>query len=828
MTINLGMVRPGSTIYIPFDTFAGSTGASITMSDLAVGDIKIYKNGSVTERASTTGFTLLDTDGIDFDSLTGIHGVSIDLSSDATSGFYTAGGRYFVAISTITVDSQTVSFVAATFQIGYPDALINTTIATLSTQTSFTLTAGPAEASALIGCPVVIHDIASAVQLAYGIITAYAVTTKTVTLLTAPTFTVAAGDNISVFMPANSRWIGAALPANATIGTVSTLTGHTPQAGDSFTRIGPTGSGLTSLAQAAVATEARLAELDAANLPTDVAAVKTDTAAILTDTGTTLDNHLTDIKGTGFVADTHSLTNIEGYADLIDDATSGLAKIATDVAATLVDTNSLNDTKIPDTISLANIKTQADTALTDYDPPTRAELTTDTNSVLAILQGLVLVNGTIGSTGNDTTHLHLDGLTYGDDEINDHLLVIYDNSNSEYHARWISDWADTGDLATVATLPFTPEDAVDTYWLLPVRQDVSGGSGLDAAGVRAAVGLAAANLDTQLGTIDANVDLALADTNELQTDWADAGRLDTILDNRASQATADAIETDTQNIQTRLPAALVGGAMDSDVSNMQAGTITAAAIATDAVDADALAADAVTEIQSGLATVANQTAIEGKIDVVDANVDTLLTRITATLFSGITSIAGWLRLLARKDAAATTDWATELTEINVDGGSGAGGFVATTDSQEGIRDNTAWNTATGFSTHTAANVRTEMDANSTQLAAIVADTNELQTDWVNGGRLDLLIDAILADTGTDGVAVSTTVQQAIADEILKRGISNVEDTADATSIAALVLAAFESAISGMTWTIYKTDHSTTFATKTVTTDATADPIVEVD
>ena len=67
-------------------------------------------------------------------------------------------------------------------------------------------------------------------------------------------------------------------------------------------------------------------------------------SAILTDTGTTLDDHLTDIKGTGFVKDTHSLVDIEAYADLIDDGTSGLAKIATDVAAILVDTASLNDT----------------------------------------------------------------------------------------------------------------------------------------------------------------------------------------------------------------------------------------------------------------------------------------------------------------------------------------------------------------------------------------------------------------------------------------------------------------------------------------------------
>jgi len=103
--------------------------------------------------------------------------------------------------------------------------------------------------------------------------------------------------------------------------------------------------GTDSAALASVCTEARLAELDAANLPADV-------DAILVDTGTTLEAHMTDIKGTAFVKDTHSLINIEGYVDLIDDGTSGLAKIATDVAAALVDTNSLNDTKIPQTLNL--------------------------------------------------------------------------------------------------------------------------------------------------------------------------------------------------------------------------------------------------------------------------------------------------------------------------------------------------------------------------------------------------------------------------------------------------------------------------------------------
>lgn len=202
--INLGMVRPGSTIVIPFSTFAGATGASITISGFAVTDIELYKGTSTVERTSDTGYTLLDTDGIDFDGMTGLHGFSIDLSSNADAGFYVAGARYWIAVSAITVDSQTVRFVAAVFEIGYPEAIINTNIATLASQTSFTLTNGPAEDDALNGCWVIIHDIASAVQLGLAFVLDYTGSTKTVTLSAGTTFTAAAGDNISVIRPALS------------------------------------------------------------------------------------------------------------------------------------------------------------------------------------------------------------------------------------------------------------------------------------------------------------------------------------------------------------------------------------------------------------------------------------------------------------------------------------------------------------------------------------------------------------------------------------------------------------------------------------------------
>ena len=125
-------VPAGDVLPIFFDTFDGGTGASITMTGLAVTDIEIYKDGSTTQRASDAGYTLLDTDGIDFDGLTGIHGFSIDTGDNTDTGFYTVGSWFHVVVSAVTVDAQTVSFVAAAFRImaaegvaGVPD--VNTT-----------------------------------------------------------------------------------------------------------------------------------------------------------------------------------------------------------------------------------------------------------------------------------------------------------------------------------------------------------------------------------------------------------------------------------------------------------------------------------------------------------------------------------------------------------------------------------------------------------------------------------------------------------------------------------------------------------------------------
>lgn len=114
--LHLGGVPASSTLYIPFETVDG-TGAGVTISGFAVGDIKIYKNGSTTERASTSGFALLDTDGIDFDGVTGLHGFSIDLSDNSDAGFYSVGAQYWVVLNTITLSGVAITPLTATFRI---------------------------------------------------------------------------------------------------------------------------------------------------------------------------------------------------------------------------------------------------------------------------------------------------------------------------------------------------------------------------------------------------------------------------------------------------------------------------------------------------------------------------------------------------------------------------------------------------------------------------------------------------------------------------------------------------------------------------------------
>ena len=214
---------------------------------------------------------------------------------------------------------------------------------------------------------------------------------------------------------------------------------------------------------------------DLANGTDGLGAIKADTAAILIDTGTTLDDHLTDIKGTSFVKDTHSLIDIETYVDILDDATSGNVKIAADAAAILVDT------------------------------------ATTLQGELDAIQAAVITNAAGVDIAADIIALK----------------------------------------AETATI------LVDTATTLQGELDA----------IQAAVITNAAGVD-----IAADIIALKAETATILVDTA-----------TTLQGELDGIQADTEDIQTRLPAALVGGRMDANM-----GAISTSAAAADNLEASAL------------------------------------------------------------------------------------------------------------------------------------------------------------------------------------------------------------------------------------------------
>jgi hypothetical protein len=114
----LTAASPGDTLYIPL-AFYNDSGASIGIgATLTAADIEVFKNGSVTQRATDSGYAVLGDTG-NFDNRIGFKGISISLFNTADdASFYAAGSTYWVAVDNVTVDGRTVRFFPAVFEIG--------------------------------------------------------------------------------------------------------------------------------------------------------------------------------------------------------------------------------------------------------------------------------------------------------------------------------------------------------------------------------------------------------------------------------------------------------------------------------------------------------------------------------------------------------------------------------------------------------------------------------------------------------------------------------------------------------------------------------------
>ena len=87
--------------------------------------------------------------------------------------------------------------------------------------------------------------------------------------------------------------------------------------------------------------------------------------------------------------------------------------------------------------------------------------------------------------------------------------------------------------------------------------------------------------------------------------------------------------------------------------------------------------------------------------------------------------------------------------------------------------------------------------------------------------------AVIATGAIDADAIATDAAQKIADTVLGRSVSNIDNTAATHSLYELIQAILEGNTSTGSWVIKKTDGTTTFNTRTLATDPDAVPIVGV-
>lgn len=215
------------------------------------------------------------------------------------------------------------------------------------------------------------------------------------------------------------------------------------------------------------------------------------------------------------------------------------------------------------------------------------------------------------------------------------------------------------------------------------------------------------------------------------------------------------------------------------------GAVTAAAIATDAIDSDALAASAINEIQSGLATVANQTTIN----------DNVLTAI-----SGISGVQSDTNDIQARLPAALIGGLMPSDAVAISG-----------------------------STVAADNV----EANITNLDAAVS-SRLASASYTTPPSAVTIAAAVWASADRQLTAISTTLRNQIADNVIRRTFANAAASADGDTkterslLGAIARLVNRSAIVGATLTVYEADDTTALFTQTLTTDAAADPVVEAD
>jgi hypothetical protein len=323
---------------------------------------------------------------------------------------------------------------------------------------------------------------------------------------------------------------------------------------------------------------------------------------------------------------------------------------------------------------------------------------------------------------------------------------------------------------------------------------------------------AGASVSADVAAIKAETATIVADTGELQTDWANGGRLDLLLDTAAAGGAAASygiVHEGTAQSATGTTLVLASGAAFADDELIGAtilitgGTgVGQARTITDYVGAtDTATVDTWTTTPSGTITYkvfgtppASATAVPAvnlvqvggsttDVSALATNVAAILVDTGTTLPATLDTIDNFLDTEIAAILADTnelqTDWANGgRLDLLLDGAASAGD---------------PWTTALpgAYSAGTAGYII------GTDLASVLADTNELQTDWANGGRLDLLLDGAASagdpwttalpgayGSGTAGKIIGDNINATISSRASQTSVDTVDDLLD-TEVAAI-------------------------------------------
>ena len=178
----------------------------------------------------------------------------------------------------------------------------------------------------------------------------------------------------------------------------------------------------------------------------------------------------------------------------------------------------------------------------------------------------------------------------------------------------------------------------------------------------------------------------------------------------------------------------------------------------------------------------NDIAAGAQMDLVNAPNATAVTAIQSGLATPTNITAGTITTVTNLTNAPTTGdlTATMKASVNAEVDAALNTAIPGSPTADSINERIVAIDAYG-APPSAATIKTAMEAAGSHLALILADTNELQTDWGDEGRLDLLIDSLIAELAKVPKSDSTVswnatalaaIGDAVEDEVVEGTITH--------------------------------------------------------